>query len=50
MKKYEAKHHEDRDRSGRENQRPNKPTKCDRQLAFHEFPTSVSLLFSISTA
>ncbi len=40
---YEAKHHKERDRGGRENQRPNKPTKRDRQLAFHEFQTSVSV-------
>lgn len=33
-----------------ENQQPNKLTKCDRQLAFNEFLTSVNLLLSLSTA
>ncbi|KAG7512242.1 hypothetical protein JOB18_024270 [Solea senegalensis] len=39
----EAQQHKQRGRSmsERENQRPNKPTKCDRKLAFDEFQTSV---------
>lgn len=44
---YEAKHHKERNSSGRENQRPNKQTKCDRHLTIHEFQTSVSVFYSL---